>query len=487
MQQHNQLPMGYGQQLQSQQFQFQQPTQNYGENQSTNLQLQSQQQQLQMQLQQYNSAGMGFSQLSQQQQQPMQAMPQQPDTLSQFQRQSSPFQDSFSASQETHQQLAALARGVNSDFYMMQQQQPPQHLAPHQQQHLSTDQFGTGGVGAGLYDSNNDAFGSMAQLMNSGGGMGTQNFYHNPNQLASLPQPSTTPSRRREPKKRRAKTFPEKLMKALSEFTNEDAVAWLPDGKSFVIVQPDEFVNNVLNGVFKAAKYASFVRKLHRWGFVRLTSGTGTDCFHHPLFIRNQPELASRISCTSPGRASTGRSPLDPQPPSLAGVERFIRAKAAAAAASARETTEQPELQIQKRAAALVQGMRQEDLIALQASALVQKPVELPASSAPSQQQSQRKTATTKDETDPTTAPLDSQPPSSCTGPGASFTTTQSNDDTSDAAIEYCILGDMRSDNGLKKDEEQEEPLDDPQPHVATSHHPAPIHSSVALHHHDEV
>ena len=76
-------------------------------------------------------------------------------------------------------------------------------------------------------------------------------------------------------KKKRAKTFPEKLMEALMEHSDEEAVAWLPDGKSFVIVNPDLFCEDVLSNVFKVSKYASFVRKLHRWGFVRLTSGTG--------------------------------------------------------------------------------------------------------------------------------------------------------------------------------------------------------------------
>lgn len=142
--------------------------------------------------------------------------------------------------------------------------------------------------------------------------------------------------KRKEAKKKRAKTFPEKLMHAMMEHSSEDAVAWLPDGKSFVIVSANLFVDTVLNKVFKEAKYASFVRKLHRWGFVRLTSGTGTDCFHHPLFQRNRRDLASRITCTPRDKDGNvkGAGRHD-KPPSLAGVEKFIRAKAAAAAAVA--------------------------------------------------------------------------------------------------------------------------------------------------------
>ena len=136
--------------------------------------------------------------------------------------------------------------------------------------------------------------------------------------------------------KKRAKTFPEKLMAAMMEHGDgDDVVGWLPDGKSFVIVSPDRFVSEVLNKVFKEAKYASFIRKLHRWGFIRLTSGTGTDCFHHPLFQQNRVDLASKISCSSKpsnpilGLPSSSSRQYD-KPPSLAGVEKFIRARAAA-------------------------------------------------------------------------------------------------------------------------------------------------------------
>ena len=99
-------------------------------------------------------------------------------------------------------------------------------------------------------------------------------------------------------------------MKSLTENPNEDAVAWLPDGKSFVVVNPTIFTEKVLKKVFlKESKYSSFVRKLNRWGFVRLTSGTGLDCFHQPLFRKNRPDLASLISCTP--RMSNARNGVD--------------------------------------------------------------------------------------------------------------------------------------------------------------------------------
>ena len=74
------------------------------------------------------------------------------------------------------------------------------------------------------------------------------------------------------------------------------------------------------------------------WGFVRLTSGTGTDCFHHPQFQKNKKDLASKIVCASRSDkdAMGAREPKsNSKPPSLAGVEKFIRAKVLSAAASA--------------------------------------------------------------------------------------------------------------------------------------------------------
>jgi hypothetical protein len=68
-----------------------------------------------------------------------------------------------------------------------------------------------------------------------------------------------------DPKKRKAKTFPEKLMQAMMQSPDDDIVAWLPDGKSFVVVDPDRFCADVLGKVFKECKYPSFVRKLHRY------------------------------------------------------------------------------------------------------------------------------------------------------------------------------------------------------------------------------
>lgn len=180
----------------------------------------------------------------------------------------------------------------------------------------------------------------------AGNSMSTQDMMQQgnfgPRMFSESPLPTDADSVQapvRRSKKKRAKTFPEKLMDALVQYGSDSAIAWLPDNKSFVVVSARVFVDTVLNRVFKEAKYASFVRKLHRWGFVRLTSGTGTDCFHHPMFQRGRRDLASRISCTPRDKdgklTASSYQGRGSKPPSLAGVERFIRARVAEASSMA--------------------------------------------------------------------------------------------------------------------------------------------------------
>mmetsp|Transcript_5107 Transcript_5107/g.12555 ORF Transcript_5107/g.12555 Transcript_5107/m.12555 type:complete len:297 (+) Transcript_5107:190-1080(+) len=147
-----------------------------------------------------------------------------------------------------------------------------------------------------------------------------------------------SPMMRKAEKKREPSPFPKQLWEAMMTEgpSNDDAFEWLPDGKSFVIVDPDLFCTEILDRKFKQSKYGSFVRKLHRWGFIRLTSGTGTDCFHHPLFQRTKPDLVLQIKCSNRnGKTSKnkGHNPyargdiIHNAQPSLMGVEKFIRAK----------------------------------------------------------------------------------------------------------------------------------------------------------------
>jgi len=103
------------------------------------------------------------------------------------------------------------------------------------------------------------------------------------------------------PKKK--EIFPQKLMEILADSTLSEIVSWLPHGRSFVIIRPDLFCEEVLPRYLPPAdsrgstKYPSFTRKLNRWGFRQATRGADTGAFHHPFFRRDQPVLCMKMVC----------------------------------------------------------------------------------------------------------------------------------------------------------------------------------------------
>lgn len=105
-----------------------------------------------------------------------------------------------------------------------------------------------------------------------------------------------------------APTFPEKLMSLMryADTQGKDfCVEWLPDGKSFVIRNPDEFTRQVVPKFFKATKFSSFTRKLYRWGFRQINRGIGPDdpiIFGNENFDRDNEALISKMrSITAAG------------------------------------------------------------------------------------------------------------------------------------------------------------------------------------------
>lgn len=102
---------------------------------------------------------------------------------------------------------------------------------------------------------------------------------------------------------RKKEIFPQKLMEILADTSSSEIISWLPHGRSFVIIRPDLFCEEVLPKFLPPAdsrgstKYPSFTRKLNRWGFRQATRGADTGAFHHPFFRRDQPELCVKMVC----------------------------------------------------------------------------------------------------------------------------------------------------------------------------------------------
>ena len=102
------------------------------------------------------------------------------------------------------------------------------------------------------------------------------------------------------------------LMKVLSNKEFADIIAWTPSGKAFNILQPKLFTAKILPSHFKQAKYSSFTRKLHRWGFMRHYRGPEAGAFFHKHFRRGRMDLAEKMSCAKPGGSSPPSKPKKP-------------------------------------------------------------------------------------------------------------------------------------------------------------------------------
>jgi HSF-type DNA-binding len=86
-------------------------------------------------------------------------------------------------------------------------------------------------------------------------------------------------------------------MKVLSTKEFNEIIAWMPSGESFSIVKPKTFVADILPDHFKSAKYSSFTRKLHRWGFMRHYRGEEAGAFYHKDFKRDRLDLVEQMTC----------------------------------------------------------------------------------------------------------------------------------------------------------------------------------------------
>mmetsp|Transcript_13781 Transcript_13781/g.19593 ORF Transcript_13781/g.19593 Transcript_13781/m.19593 type:complete len:240 (-) Transcript_13781:77-796(-) len=63
--------------------------------------------------------------------------------------------------------------------------------------------------------------------------------------------------------------FFRQLHSMISNETRSGVVVWLPDGLGFAILSKQAFTDNILGRYFGRSKFASFTRRLKRWGFVR--------------------------------------------------------------------------------------------------------------------------------------------------------------------------------------------------------------------------
>eukprot|EP00804_Cyclotella_cryptica_P004560 CCRYP_006901-RA/>CCRYP_006901-RA protein AED:0.03 eAED:0.03 QI:164/1/1/1/0/0.5/2/643/201 len=92
--------------------------------------------------------------------------------------------------------------------------------------------------------------------------------------------------------------FPMKVHRMLDQTKTEGLeaiVSWLKHGRAFKIHDPKAFAEVIMPRFFNQSKYTSFQRQLNLYGFNRLSRGRDSGAYHHELFLRGKPTLATRL------------------------------------------------------------------------------------------------------------------------------------------------------------------------------------------------
>merc|ERR1712085_207737 len=101
-------------------------------------------------------------------------------------------------------------------------------------------------------------------------------------------------------KKKENLKFPQQLMKILSREEFEGIIAWNSDGKSFTIHNRNRLDEIWKFLEFPDAKFDSFRRKLHRWGFKVVRRGeANAGAYYHKRFLRNDPSTCMNMKSIS--------------------------------------------------------------------------------------------------------------------------------------------------------------------------------------------
>lgn len=183
-----------------------------------------------------------------------------------------------------------------------------QHVLNEQQRHLSS----------GLVSNHNNMIGGAfdkSAVVPSYPGPPTKSVDAASAAAADLVQSKLFDSTVTAPSRRRKANFAEKLHAILSNQACRHAIAWLPSGRSFSIVDQTEFTKTVLPKHFREAKFESFSRRLKRWGFRKVyTTGMAQSIFSHDLFHRDHPELCKVMNGRDRQQAPVNMSSMNNVP-----------------------------------------------------------------------------------------------------------------------------------------------------------------------------
>jgi len=97
------------------------------------------------------------------------------------------------------------------------------------------------------------------------------------------------------PRSWEAQRFPVKLAAMLTDPQLFKCVAWMPHGRSWMVLDRELFVDRALPKYFNHKNFTSFVRIVNAWGFRRILRGTDRDSYYHERFLRGRPDLRPKM------------------------------------------------------------------------------------------------------------------------------------------------------------------------------------------------
>ncbi|KAI7262230.1 hypothetical protein KC345_g9492 [Hortaea werneckii] len=147
--------------------------------------------------------------------------------------------------------------------------------------------------------------GSAQQQEQWNGGFGSMNGQNEDDDEQDLDRKVQLAKRDAQGKRKQIPPFVQKLSSFLDS-SHTDLIRWSDDGRSFIVLDEDEFARTLIPELFKHNNYASFVRQLNMYGFhktVNITDGSlrqsekarkgvkPPSMYSHPYFRKNRPDL----------------------------------------------------------------------------------------------------------------------------------------------------------------------------------------------------
>ncbi|RMY46522.1 hypothetical protein D0865_09230 [Hortaea werneckii] len=147
--------------------------------------------------------------------------------------------------------------------------------------------------------------GSAQQQEQWNGGFGGMNGQNEDDDEQDLDRKVQLAKRDAQGKRKQIPPFVQKLSSFLDS-SHTDLIRWSDDGRSFIVLDEDEFARTLIPELFKHNNYASFVRQLNMYGFhktVNITDGSlrqsekarkgvkPPSMYSHPYFRKNRPDL----------------------------------------------------------------------------------------------------------------------------------------------------------------------------------------------------